>query len=124
MRILAERAADAPRRACAAPARTALRAALAERLAHVALARGLLLLAFLAARCAHPAESVQDSDGAVGRPRELPRLLAHAGAAAVDREHAVGVALVTGITVPLAFAFAYALTRSRMPFKRLQRASR
>ena len=61
--------------------------------------------------------AVQDKRRPLRRPAHFVALLRHAGAARVGLELAVGVAAVVPITVPLAFVFAYALTRSCMPFK-------
>ena len=106
-----------------APARIALRVHWTDRLAHVALAAvALLLLAFLAAPLAAILlKSVQDSnDQWVG----LKNLSDYARTPALLQSlwNSLWVsALVTVITVPLAFGFAYALTRSRMRFKKLLR---
>jgi iron(III) transport system permease protein len=107
-----------------APARAfGLRVHWTDRLAHAALAVvALLLLAFLAAPLAAILlKSVQDSqDQWVG----LKNFSDYARSPALLQSlwNSLWVsALVTGITVPLAFGFAYALTRSCMRFKRLLR---
>ena len=95
----------------------------AERLGHVALAGvTLALLVFLAAPLASIlVKALQDRDGGfVGlgnftRYLATPTLLTSLG-------HSLGVALlVTLIAVPLAFTYAYALSRSAMPGKPLWR---
>ncbi len=106
-----------------APARIALRVHWTDRLAHVALAGvALLLLVFLAAPLVTILlKSVQDSNEQwVG----LKNFIEYARTPALLQSlwNSLWVsALVTLITVPAAFGFAYALTRSRMGFKRLQR---
>jgi iron(III) transport system permease protein len=106
-----------------APARVALRVHWTDRLAHVALAAvALLLLAFLAAPLlAILLKSVQDANGQwVG----LKNFTDYAQSPALLQSlwNSLWVsALVTLITVPAAFGFAYALTRSCMRFKRLLR---
>jgi len=106
-----------------APARIALRVHWTDRLAHVALAGvALLLLVFLAAPLATILlKSVQDDNAQwVG----LKNFIDYARAPALLQSlwNSLWVsALVTVITVPAAFGFAYALTRSRMGFKRLLR---
>ncbi len=106
----------------AAP-RFALRVHWTDRLAHAALAAvALLLLAFLAAPLAAIlVKSVQDADG---RWIAFANFVDYARTPALLQSlwNSLWVsALVTLITVPAAFGFAYALTRSRMQFKRLQR---
>ncbi|MGL6110126.1 MAG: putative 2-aminoethylphosphonate ABC transporter permease subunit [Rubrivivax sp.] len=106
-----------------APTRITLRVHWTDRLAHVALgAVALLLLAFLAAPLwAILLKSVQDNnDQWVG----LKNFIDYARTPALldSLWNSLWVsALVTIITVPAAFGFAYALTRSRMRFKKLQR---
>ncbi len=106
-----------------APARIALRVHWTDRLAHVALAAvALLLLVFLAAPLAAILlKSVQDSNEQwVG----LRNFIEYARTPALLQSlwNSLWVsALVTLITVPAAFGFAYALTRSRMRFKRVLR---
>ncbi|MBN8507493.1 MAG: putative 2-aminoethylphosphonate ABC transporter permease subunit [Burkholderiales bacterium] len=106
-----------------APARTALRVHWTDRLAHLALAVvALLLLAFLAAPLAAILlQSVRDAnDQWVG----LRNFVDYARSPALLQSlwNSLWVsALVTLVTVPAAFAFAYALTRSGMRFKRLLR---
>ena len=106
-----------------APARVALRVHWTDRLAHGALALvALLLLAFLAAPLlAVLQKSVQDSQEQwVG----LKNFIEYARTPALLQSlwNSLWVsALVTVLTVPAAFGFAYALTRSCMRFKRLQR---
>jgi iron(III) transport system permease protein len=106
-----------------APPRVALRVHWTDRLAHAALLGvALLLLAFLAAPLAAILlESVQDSsDRWVGWQNFVE--YARTPALLQSLWNSLWVsALVTVITVPLAFGFAYALTRSRMGFKRLLR---
>ena len=91
---------------------------------HDRLAQGALLLicAFLvmfllAPLCMILVKSVQDKDGAfVG----LQQFVDYFQTPALRQSilHTISIALaVTGITIPLAFTFAYALTRSCMPFK-------
>ena len=106
-----------------ATARIALRVHWTDRLAHVALTVvALLLLVFLAAPLlAILIKSVQDGNAQwVG----LKNFIEYARTPALLQSlwNSLWVsALVTMITVPAAFGFAYALTRSRMGFKRLQR---
>ena len=106
-----------------APARITLRVHWTDRLAHVALAGvALLLLVFLAAPLATILlKSVQDDNAQwVG----LKNFIDYARTPALLQSlwNSLWVsALVTVITVPAAFGFAYALTRSRMGFKRLLR---
>jgi iron(III) transport system permease protein len=103
-----------------APTRVALRVHWTDRLAHVALAAvALLLLVFLAAPLAAILlKSVQDNnDQWVG----FRNFVEYARTPALLQSlwNSLWVsALVTAITVPAAFGFAYALTRSRMGFKR------
>ncbi len=91
---------------------------------HDRLAQGLLLLvcAILVVFLLAPlfmilVKSVQDKDGAfVG----LQQFIDYFQTPALRQSilHTISIALaVTGITIPLAFTFAYALTRSCMPFK-------
>ena len=91
---------------------------------HDRLAQGLLLLvcAILVVFLLAPlfmilVKSVQDKDGAfVG----LQQFIDYFQTPALRQSilHTLSIALaVTGITIPLAFTFAYALTRSCMPFK-------
>ena len=106
-----------------APTPIALRVHWSDRLAHVALAAvALVLLAFLAAPLAAILlKSVQDNNE---RWVGLRNFVEYARTPALLQSlwNSLWVsALVTAITVPLAFGFAYALTRSRMRFKRLQR---
>jgi iron(III) transport system permease protein len=107
-----------------APAsRVTLRVHWTDRLAHGALAVvALVLLAFLAAPLlAILIKSVQDGDG---RWIGLKNFIDYARTPALLQSlwNSLWVsALVTLITVPLAFGFAYALTRSRMGFKKLLR---
>jgi iron(III) transport system permease protein len=106
-----------------APARAALRVHWTDRLAHLALAVvALLLLVFLAAPLAAILlQSVRDAnDQWVG----LRNFVDYARSPALLQSlwNSLWVsALVTLVTVPAAFAFAYALTRSCMRFKRLLR---
>ena len=106
-----------------APARIALRVHWTDRIAHVALGLvAVVLLAFLAAPLATILlKSVQDSHQHwVG----LKNFVDYARTPALIESlwNSLWVsALVTLITVPAAFGFAYALTRSRMAFKQLQR---
>ena len=106
-----------------APARIALHVHWTDRLAHVALAVvALLLLAFLAAPLLTILlQSVQDGNAQwVG----LKNFVDYARTPALMQSlwNSLWVsALVTAVTVPAAFVFAYALTRSRMRFKRLLR---
>jgi iron(III) transport system permease protein len=106
-----------------APARIALRVHWTDRLAHVALALvALLLLTFLAAPLmAILIKSVQDGNEQwVG----LKNFIDYARTPALldSLWNSLWVsALVTLITVPAAFGFAYALTRSCMRLKALQR---
>ena len=94
-----------------------------ERLAHAALIIvALTLLAFLAAPLATILQkALQDAQGHfVG----LANFIAYARTPALldSLWNSVWVsALVTGVTVPAAFGFAYALTRSRMCLKGLAR---
>ena len=95
-----------------------------ERVAHVVLVLvALALLAFLAAPLlAILQKSVQDADG---RFVFLANFLAYAKTPALLESlwNSVWVSVVvTLVTVPTAFVFAYALTRSRMRFKGLARA--
>jgi len=107
----------------AIPRPPALRVHWTDRVAHAALLLvALLLLAFLAAPLAAILlKSVQDSNEHwVG----LRNFIEYARTPALLQSlwNSLWVsALVTAITVPAAFAFAYALTRSRMRFKALQR---
>ena len=106
-----------------ATARIALHVHWTDRLAHVALGLvALLLLVFLAAPLlAILVKSVQDGNAHwVG----LKNFIEYARTPALLQSlwNSLWVsALVTIITVPAAFGFAYALTRSRMGFTRLQR---
>ena len=106
-----------------APARVTLRVHWSDRLAHAALVLvALLLLAFLAAPLlAVLLKSVQDSQEQwVG----LKNFVDYARTPALLQSlwNSLWVsALVTVVTVPAAFGFAYALTRSCMRFKRLLR---
>jgi iron(III) transport system permease protein len=106
-----------------APARVTLRVHWTDRLAHAALlAVALVLLAFLAAPLAAILlKSVQDNnDQWVG----LRNFIDYARTPALLQSlwNSLWVsAVVTLITVPTAFGFAYALTRSCMGFKRLLR---
>ena len=100
-----------------------LRATASDRVAHTALTLvALLLLAFLAGPLlAILQQAVQDAQG---RFVGLSNFIAYAKTPALMTSlwNSVWVsALVTVVTVPLAFGFAYALTRSRMPFKPLFR---
>lgn len=95
-----------------------------ERIAHaVLLLVALALLAFLAAPLAAILQkSVQDAEG---RFVFLANFLAYAQTPALLQSlwNSVWVSVVvTLVTVPTAFVFAYALTRSRMPGKGLARA--
>ena len=95
-----------------------------ERIAHgVLVLVALALLAFLAAPLlAILQKSVQDADG---RFVFLANFLAYAKTPALLESlwNSVWVSVVvTFVTVPTAFVFAYALTRSRMRFKGLARA--
>ena len=95
-----------------------------ERLAHVALAAvALVLLVFLAAPLvAILQKSVQDGDG---RFVALHNFISYAQTPALLQSlwNSVWVStVVTVVTVPTAFVFAYALTRSFMPAKGLARA--
>ena len=95
-----------------------------DRIAHAALAVvALVLLAFLAAPLASILlQALQDGEGRFVGLRQLRRLRADAGAADLAVEQPVGVgASSRWSTVPLAFGFAYALTRSCMPAKGLFR---
>jgi iron(III) transport system permease protein len=106
-----------------APARIALRVHWTDRLAHVALGLvALALLAFLAAPLgAILLKSVQDSNQHwVGLKNFVDYARTPALIDSVWNSLWVS-SLVTVLTVPAAFGFAYALTRSRMGFKRLQR---
>jgi iron(III) transport system permease protein len=103
--------------------RVTLRVHWSDRMAHVALAAvALLLLAFLAAPLgAILVKSVQDGDG---RWIGLKNFIDYARTPALLQSlwNSLWVsALVTVITVPPAFGFAYALTRSCMGFKKLLR---
>ncbi len=94
-----------------------------ERVAHVALALvAVALLAFLAAPLAAILQkSVQDNEGHFVA---LANFIAYARTPALldSLWNSVWVSLlVTAITLPTAFGFAYALTRSRMRFKGLAR---
>jgi iron(III) transport system permease protein len=94
-----------------------------ERIAHVALAGvALALLAFLAAPLGSILQkSVQDGDG---RFVALANFIAYAQTPALLQSlwNSVWVSLlVTCVTVPTAFGFAYALTRSRMRLRGLAR---
>ena len=92
---------------------------------HDRLAQGLLvgmcvlLVVFLLAPLATIlVKSVQDKDGAFVGLRQFYEYF-QTPALRQSILHTVSVALaVTAITIPLAFTFAYALTRSCMPFKR------
>ena len=106
----------------AAPVRQRVHAS--ERVAHAVLVLvALALLAFLAAPLlAILQKSVQDADG---RLVFLANFLAYAQTPALLQSlwNSVWVSgVVTLVTVPTAFAFAYALTRSRMRLKGLARA--
>ena len=106
----------------AAPVRQRVHAS--ERIAHgVLVLVALALLAFLAAPLlAILQKSVQDADG---RFVFLANFLAYAKTPALLESlwNSVWVSVVvTFVTVPTAFVFAYALTRSRMRFKGLARA--
>jgi iron(III) transport system permease protein len=95
-----------------------------ERLAHVALAAvALALLAFLAAPLAAILQkSLQDGEG---RFVALANFIAYAQTPALLQSlwNSLWVsAVVTVVTVPTAFVFAYALARSRMRFKGAARA--
>ena len=59
-------------------------------------------------------KSVQDKDGALRRPAAIPRVFRHAGAESSIWNTFWVAVVVTAITIPLAFAYAYALTRSCM----------
>lgn len=114
---------SAPSTALPAAPRFTLRVHWSDRLAHVALAAvALLLLAFLAAPLAAIlVKSLQDADG---RWVWLANFVDYARTPALLQSvwNSLWVsALVTLVTVPAAFFFAYALTRSRMRWKRLQR---
>ena len=90
-----------------------------ERIAHVALILvALTLLAFLAGPLgAILQQSLQDTQG---RFAGLANFIAYAKTPALldSLWNSVWVsALVTLITIPTAFGFAYALTRSRMPLR-------
>ncbi|CAD5373457.1 Ferric iron ABC transporter, permease protein [Rubrivivax sp. A210] len=94
-----------------------------ERLAHAALLLvALALLAFLAAPLATILQkSVQDGDG---RFVALANFIAYAQTPSLLQSLGNSLwvsALVTVVTVPLAFGFAYALARSCMPLKGLAR---
>ena len=94
-----------------------------ERIAHVVLLLvALALLAFLAAPLgAILQQSLQDADGQFAGLRNF---VAYARTPALLESlwNSVWVAVVvTGVTIPLAFGFAYALTRSYMRFKGLAR---
>jgi iron(III) transport system permease protein len=94
-----------------------------ERIAHVALVLvALALLAFLAAPLAAILQkAVQDGDG---RFVALANFIAYAQTPALLQSlwNSLWVSfVVTLVTVPTAFGFAYALTRSRMRFKGLAR---
>ena len=113
----------APARA-PAPAVVRQRVHASERIAHLALALvALALLVFLAAPLAAILQkAVQDSDG---RFVALANFIAYAQTPALLQSlwNSVWVsALVTLVTVPTAFVFAYALARSRMRGKGLARA--
>ena len=113
----------APARA-RAPAVVRQRVHASERIAHLALALvALALLVFLAAPLAAILQkAVQDSDG---RFVALANFIAYAQTPALLQSlwNSVWVsALVTLVTVPTAFVFAYALARSRMRGKGLARA--
>jgi len=107
----------------ALPRHVTLRTHWTERLAHVALLLvALVLLAFLAAPLgAILLKSLQDSnDRWVG----LRNFIEYARTPALldSLWNSLWVStVVTLVVVPAAFGFAYALTRSRMPFKRLAR---
>jgi iron(III) transport system permease protein len=82
----------------------------------------LLLVAFLALPLlAILQQALQDPRGRVRLAGQLHRLRAHAVAAGKPVEQPVGVGAGHVIAVPLAFGFAYALTRSCMPLKPLFR---
>ena len=67
-------------------------------------------------------KALQDTRRRFRRPRQLRRATSQTPALLQSLWNSVWVsALVTLITVPLAFVFAYALTRSCMPFKALLR---
>jgi len=94
-----------------------------ERIAHVVLMLvALALLAFLAAPLgAILQQSLQDAEG---RFAGLRNFVAYARTPALLESlwNSVWVAVVvTGVTIPLAFGFAYALTRSCMRLKSLAR---
>ena len=95
-----------------------------ERIAHVALlAVALALVAFLAAPLA--TILLKSLEDAQGRFVFLANFVAYAQTPALLESlwNSLWVsALVTVVTLPLAFAFAYALTRSCMPFKGAFRA--
>jgi len=104
-------------------ARVRLRAHWSDRIAHVALTLvALALMLFLASPLtAILVESVQDASG---RFVALANFIAYARTPALldSLWNSLWVStLVTVLTIPAAFGFAYALTRSRMPFKRLFR---
>jgi len=90
-----------------------------DRIAHAAL---LVVVAFLVVYLALPlasilAKALQTRDGQWAGLANFASYL-QSPALLVSLWHSVWVSLaVTFVTVPLAFGFAYALTRSRMPFK-------
>jgi iron(III) transport system permease protein len=101
-----------------------LRAHWTDRIAHLALALvALALLAFLAAPLgAILLKAVEDADGKFAG---LANFVSYAQTPALldSLWNSLWVsAVVTLVTLPTAFGFAYALTRSRMPFKALFRA--
>lgn len=110
-------------RAALMPAGPRLRTRASDRLAHALLALAVLaLLVFLGAPLATILmQALEDSSG---RFTGLANFIAYAQTPALLQSlwNSVWVSvLVTLITVPLAFGFAYALTRSCMPFKPLLR---
>ena len=110
-------------RAALLPAGLRLRTRASDRLAHALLALAVLaLLVFLGAPLATILmQALEDSSG---RFTGLANFIAYAQTPALLQSlwNSVWVSvLVTLITVPLAFGFAYALTRSCMPFKPLLR---
>ncbi len=96
---------------------------------HDRLAQGLLLIccAALALFLIGPllmilVKSVQDKDGVFVGLQPVPRVLRIAGSVQRSIRNTLWVAtVVTAITIPLAFSYAYALTRSCMPGKTLFR---
>ena len=86
-----------------------------------------LALVAVPARCRWPRSSSRACRTATARFVGLANFasyFAHAGAAAVVLEQRLGVGAGHAITVPLAFIFAYALTRSCMPSRALFRDDR